>query len=199
MWGEKLKFNRVANDKTARYIIQSLEIIPPKIKRLVDETGMQIYCFNEGFKPSTIGLLSPSAAFFDDGRSANEISAFYAGSNITCLFDEDIYFQVRNNEKAFSTVLHEYGHAVDRALALKGRSKEWMNSDGDRNIITGWRKGYALDEYAAINPREYFAQAFMAYFNNLIGYKPWSYREHTRLELMQKDRNMFDYLKELAR
>jgi hypothetical protein len=188
----------VANDKTAHYIVKSLEIIPPRIKRLVDETGMQIYCFNEKFKPSTIGLLSSSAEFFDDGRSANEASAFYADGNVVCLFDKDVFFSEQNSEKAFSTVLHEYGHAVDYALALKNKSKYWYNSSDDESIFAGWKKHLALDEYAETNPAEYFAQAFMAYFNDLTGYKPWSYREHTRTELIQRDRNMFDYIKGLT-
>ena len=193
-----MRFNRVANDETARYIVQSLEIIPPKIKRLVDETGMQIYCFNEKFKPSEIGLLSPSATSFD-GKPENEVSAFYADGNITCLFDEDIYFPVRNDEKAFSTVLHEYGHAVDYALALKNKSKYWYNSSDEESIYAGWEKHLALDEYADTSPAEYFAQAFMAYFMDRVGYKPWSYREHTRLELMRRDRNMFDYMEAFAK
>ena len=194
-----MRFNRVANDETARYIVKSLEIIPPKIKRLVDETGMQIYCFNETFKPSGIGLLSPSEAYSDDGRSENETSAFYAGGNITCLFDDDIYFSIRNEEKAFSTILHEYGHAVDYALAQKEKSKNYFLSCDNNVIRKGWEKRFALDEYADKAPYEYFAQAFMAYFNDMVGYKPWSYREHTRLELMQRDRNMFDYIKALAK
>lgn len=192
-----MRFNRVANDKAAYYIVQSLEIIPQKIKRIVDETGMQIYCFNKGFKPSKIGLLS-SSEVFEDGRSGNETSAFYACGNVMCLFDEDIYFPVRNDEKAFSTVLHEYAHAVDHALAVKDNSRSFYLSCDNKFIRRGWEKHLALDEYADTNPAEYFAQAFMAYFMDRTGYNPWSYREHTRSELMKRDRNMFDYIKAIV-
>ena len=193
----KLRFNRVANDETARYIVKSLEIIPPKIKRLVDETGMQIYCFNKGFKPSAIGLLQPYSTFAD-GRSEDEISAFYAHGNVICFFDEDVFYPEQNNEKAFSTVLHEYGHAVDHALAVRNDPESFFISYGNGTIREGWEKHKALDEYADTNPMEYFAQAFMAYFMDRTRYIPWNYREHTRLELMRRGRNMFDYIKSLA-
>jgi hypothetical protein len=67
-------------------------------------------------------------------------------------------------------------------------------------ILHGWKQQKGLDCYANIDPMEYFAQGFMAYmYSNLETYKPWSYREHTRQELKEKDSDLYYLIDNLVK
>jgi hypothetical protein len=145
--------------------------------------------FSKNYKPSWIGLLDKNDKF-TDGRFVDETAAYFAKDKSIFIFEDDV--KPYGKEKAFSTFLHEYGHALDHALGVSN-----FISYLDDNIYRGYENQKGLDSYANLNSAEYFAQAFMAYTQDKSTYKPWSYREHTRLELKQRDRNMFDYFKAL--
>jgi len=154
-----MRFVRVANAQTASKVLNDLKTIPQKLIDITNEFGTQIYCFNERFKPSYIGL-AQEGDHLGDGRSLDEVSHY------------------DHQEKA----LYIFDHC----------------SMIDPDIIKGWKKQKGLDCYANTNPREYFAQAFMAYmYSNLETYKPWSYREHTSQELKEKNSEMYYYLKNI--
>jgi hypothetical protein len=188
-----MRFVRVANAQTASKVLNDLKTIPQKLIDITNEFGTQIYCFNERFKPSYIGLVQ-EGDHLGDGRSLDEVSHYNHQEKALYIFDhciEDI------GEKAFSTIIHEYAHALDRALGCRIKQNKYL-SMVDPDIIKGWKKQKGLDCYANTNPREYFAQAFMAYmYSNLETYKPWSYREHTSQELKEKNSEMYYYLKNI--
>lgn len=182
-----INFRRVATDLTAEKTVNELKVIPKQLINIACQTGIEIYCFNKSCYPSWIGLMEKDQ--FDDGRSTDDTACFLTDKKAIILYDWDM-----DEEEGFSTVLHEFGHAIDYALGLR-TGKGTFLSTIDSNIYSGWMKGNALDSYADINPREYFAQAFMAYYTNkLTTYKPWSYRAHTKEELFAKDNDMYMYL-----
>lgn len=189
-------FDRVANLKTSSKVLNELEMIPSKALQILNEFGVKIYCFDNNFKPSCIGLIDRELVA-EDGRSLNETSLYLPKHKAILIHDCDI--EEEKNEIAFSTILHEIGHAFDHALGNKIGGNKFL-SYIEPKIYEGWQNNKALDWYADINPCEYFAQAFMAYVNTGIGnYKPLSYREHTIEELKIKDSDMFYYLNSLLR
>lgn len=186
-------FNRVANIDTARDVLNELKKIPQNLINITNEFGLQICCFNEKFKPSWIGLCDESA-LVSYNRNANETACYRHKKRCIWIFDKDFE---DIGEKAYSSIIHEFAHALDHALGHKMGKNNFL-SMVDSNIFTGWEKKRGLDWYANINPLEYFAQAFMAYiYSDKETYKPWSYREHTQQELKEKDSDMFYYLKNL--
>lgn len=187
-----MQFNRIANIETAHKVLNELKVIPEKLLKITDEFGLQIYCFNKILYPSYIGLIDKNL-LTSDGRSYDNTACYNPKYKSIFIYDtdfEDI------GEKAYSAILHEYGHALDNALSIKQGKDDWL-SYIDQDIYKGWKQGKSLDWYANTNPLEYFAQAFMAYLYDL-NYNPWSYREHTKAELKEKDPNMFYYLQALT-
>lgn len=186
-----MKFGRVANESTAIDIKNELSIVPKHLINLVTQMGIQIFCFNESFTPSWIGVQKKIT--FDDSRTTDETACFLHDKKIISLFDCDV-----DDELGFSTTLHEFGHALDFALAMKDGKKGFM-TDNNKDIIKGWKKQKGLDWYANLNPCEYFAQGFMAYCQaNIPLYNPRSYRAHTREELKEKDSDLFYYIQSLC-
>jgi hypothetical protein len=188
-----MRFVRVANNQTASKVLNDLKMIPQKLIDITSEFGTRIYCFNDRLKPSYIGLVDKDDKL-NDGRSLDETSHYNHQKKAIYIFD---YCIKDMGEKAYSTIIHEYAHALDHALGCKIKQNEIL-SMVDAGIIKRWEKQKGLDCYANIDPLEYFAQAFMAYmYSNLETYKPQSYREHTRQELKEKDSDMYYYLKNL--
>lgn len=188
-----MQFNRVANTETARRVLFELKKIPKGLLNITDEFGLQIYCFDKTLYPSYIGLIDKKL-LSSDGRSYDDTAYYDPKYKSIFIYDtdfEDI------GEKAFSTILHEYGHALDDALGTQNDKNSWL-SYIDSDIYKRWQQGKGLDWYANTNPLEYFAQAFMAYMNDIGNYKSWSYREHTRRELKVKDTDMFDFFNALC-
>lgn len=186
-----MRFNRVANEHTANYMIDRLKVVPKHLIDLVTEQGIQTYCFNEKCYPSYIGLAEKET--FDDGRTSDSISCFMSNKKAILLFDYDC-----DDELGFSTILHEFGHALDYSLGIKSGNGTYL-SYTNNNILEGFHQKKGLDWYANTDPCEYFAQAFMAFYEKgLSTYKPWSYRAHTREELFEKDNNMYNILLNLT-
>jgi len=186
-----LRFGRVANDNTANYILEKMKVIPKHLIDIVKEQGIKTYCFNESCSPSYIGLREKE--IFEDGRTIDEAACFMSDKKAISLFDCDC-----DEELGYCTTLHEFGHALDYALGIKSGNKNYL-SYADNIILKGWQKQRGLDWYANLNPQEYFAQAFMAFFQrNIPLYKSWSYRAHTKEELFLKDNDMFCILKEIG-
>lgn len=182
-----MKFGRVANENTANYILEKLKVVPKHLIDIVDEQGIKIYCFNKNFYPSYIGLAEKEA--FEDGRTTDKTACFMGDKKVISLFDEDC-----NEELGFCGTLHEFGHALDYSLGIK-LGNEGFLSHADKNIFKGWQKQKGLDWYANLNQCEYFAQAFMAFFqDDMPLYKPWSYRAHTKEELFLRDNDMYNLL-----
>lgn len=180
-------FDRVAEFKTANQILNESKIIPKKAMEFVNDFGTKIYCFNENFKPSTIGL-TDKEAMTDDGRKYDDTSSYWPKYNAIFIHQKDL--EIERDEIAFSTIIHEFGHALDLALGNK-LGKDTYLSCIEPGIFKRWRDSKALDYYGNINTVEYFAEAFMAYcYKGLENYKPWSYREHTISELKNKDSDM---------
>ena len=182
-----MQFGRVANEHRANYMINKLKVVPKHLIDLVKEQGIKIYCFNEKCYLSYIGLADKET--FKDGRTTDETSCFMPVEKAISVFDCDYFEEI--NELGFCTDLHEFGHALDYSLGAKLGSKYYL-SWNNKDILKGWIHDKGLDWYANQNPHEYFATAFMAFYEKgLSTYKPWSYREHTREELFEKDNDMY--------
>lgn len=189
-----MRFERVAQIKTANQVVRELQMVPKKALEIVNDFGTKIYCFDKDFKPSWIGLVDKCDTS-EDKRSLNDTSLYYLKYKATFIHEIDL--KEAENEKAYSTILHEFGHALDHALGNKNGEDCYL-SYVEPKIYEGWQQDKGLDWYANLDPAEYFAQAFMAYcYTGLENYKPWSYREHTREELKLKDSDMFYFLKSL--
>lgn len=187
-----MKFNRVTDSETARIVLNELKVIPPKLIDITNEFGISVYCFNKNYKASWIGLCDKNEDL-NDGRLIDEVSCYMPQYKAIIIYSPDI--KDDEDEDAFSTIVHEYAHALDDALGNRNGKKDYL-SYINTDIYKRWEQGKGLDCYANINPVEYFAQAFMAYIMDK-NYKPWSYREHTRQELKEKDGDMFYYLRDL--
>lgn len=184
-----IKFNRVGTTQTARNVLNELKVIPQHLLNITDNFGIHTYCFNKIVYPSWIGLLEKSNT--KDGRDYDETACFCSWNKAILLYDWDF----DESEVAFSTVLHEYAHALDYALGSNIKKNTFL-SDIHPDIQKGWKKQKGLDWYANLNEHEYFAQAFMAYFQqDKELYKPKKYYEHTYGELKEKDSNMFYLIK----
>ena len=181
-----MRFNRVANINTANYTLERLKVVPKHLINIVREQGIQIYCFNEKLYPSYIGLDEKS--IYEDGRSSDETSCFIPSKKVIELFDWDC-----DEEKGFSVALHEFAHALDYSLGMKIGKDNYL-SCVEPKIYKGWQNNKALDWYADLNPCEYFAQAFMAFFQDIPTYKTKSYRSHTKEELFLKDNDMYNVI-----
>lgn len=189
-----MQFERVADIKTANEVLNDINRIPTKALKIINEFGTKIYCFNKDFKPSWIGLIDKSE-ISSDGRHLNDTSLYLPDDRAILIHDSDLKEEVQ--EKAFSTTLHEIGHALDYALGYKEGYNYAISCFEDR-IYKGWQNNKGLDWYANSNPQEYFAQAFMAYcYKDIPLYRPYSYREHTREELIEKDNKLYCYLKSI--
>jgi Mlc titration factor MtfA (ptsG expression regulator) len=188
-----MNFIRVANKETAIKTIKELEIITPKLINLTTQFGINTYCFDKQLYPSWIGLLKKSNTF--DGRSYDETACFLSWHKSILLYDWDF----DESEYAFSTVIHEYAHALDYTLGSMLKEDTFL-SNIHPTIYNGWQKQRGLDCYANLNPREYFAQAFMAYFQkDKERYKPKKYYEHTCEELKEKDNDMYYFIDNLVK
>lgn len=180
-----MKFIRVANSETARKTLNELKVIPQKLIDLTSDFGINIYCFNKKLYPSWIGLFQKWNT--SDGRNYDETACFSPYHKSIILYDWDF----DESEFAFSTVIHEYAHALDYVLGSKIKKDTYL-SEIHPDILKGWKKQKGLDWYANLNPHEYFAQAFMAFFQeDKELYKPKVYYEHTKGELKEKDSNMY--------
>lgn len=187
-----IKFNRVGTTETARKVLNDLKIIPQHLLDITNEFGVNTYCFNKNIFPSWIGLLEKSNR--KDGRNNDETACFCPWSKSILIYDWDF----DDSEIAFSTTLHEYAHALDYALGSRIKHDSFL-SEIHPDIQKGWKKQKGLDWYANLNEHEYFAQAFMAYFQqDKELYKPKIYYEHTCEELKEKDSNMFYLIKGLV-
>lgn len=184
-------FNRVANANTARNILNELKIIPKHLLDITNQFGIHTYCFNEKLYPSWIGLFDK--VNIADRRDYDKKACFSPNHKSIIIYDWDF----DKSEYAFSAVIHEYAHALDYALGSQYKEDAFL-SEIDPDIQKGWKKNRGLDWYAKLNSLEYFAQAFMAYFQEGKElYKPKKYYEHTQQELKEKDPDMFYYLKNL--
>jgi hypothetical protein len=179
--------------ETAIKTINELRIIPQKLLDLTTQFGINTYCFNKQLYPSWIGLMKKSNTF--DGRSYDETACFLPWHKSILLYDWDF----DESEYAFSTAIHEYAHALDYSLGSILKSDIYL-SEIHPIIQNGWKKQKGLDLYANLNPHEYFAQAFMAYFQKDKGrYKPKIYYEHTCEELKSKDSDMYYFIDALIK
>ncbi len=189
-----MRFERVAQIKTANQVLHELQRVPKKALKVVNDFGIKIYCFDKDFKPSRIGLCNKND-ISDDGRLWDDTACY--GLKYKAIFIHQHDFEEEKNEKDFSGIIHEIGHALDHALGNKLGKNNYL-SHIESKIYTGWQNDKGLDCYANSDLAEYFAQAFMAYcYTGLENYKPWSYREHTKEELRIKDNDMFCFFKSL--
>ena len=188
-----MRFDRVANKETAIKTIKELEIIPQKLIDLTTQFGINTYCFNKQLYPSQIGLLNKINT--PDGRSFDETACFIPWRKAIALYDWDF----DESEYAFSTVIHEYAHALDYTLGSILKEDTFL-SNINPIILNGWKKQKGLDWYANLNPHEYFAQAFMAYYQkDKYRYKPKIYYEHICEELKDKDDDMYYFIDNLIK
>ena len=183
-----MNFSRVANKETAIKTIKELEIIPQKLIDLTTQFGVNTYCFNKQLYPSWIGLLEKRN--IPDGRSYDETACFIYWRKAIVLYDWDF----NDSTYAYSTVVHEFAHALDYTLGSILR-KDTFLSNINPIILNGWKKQKGLDWYANLNQHEYFAQTFMAYFHKSnYRYKPKIYYEHNCEELKERDSDMYYFI-----
>jgi hypothetical protein len=133
-----MNFIRVANKETAIKTIKELEIIPQKLIDLTTHFGINTYCFDKQLYPSWIGLMKKSNTF--DGRSYDETACFLPWHKSILLYDWDF----NESEYAFSTVIHEYAHALDYTLGSTIKPDSFL-SEINPIIKSGWLKQKGLD------------------------------------------------------
>lgn len=113
-----------------------------------------------------------------------------------CLFPDNIIQIVdyKNQDEEWqdftSLIIHEIAHVIDYLL---GQNGFWS----DKNIEM---LKIPLDDYAAIDNREQFAQAFEGYFQpSSKKQKSWWKYWHTRDEVFKKEPKLFEFFGELLK
>ena len=92
-------------------------------------------------------------------------------------------------EFAFNTFAHEFGHQVHRS----GLSRE-QQGQVDALYAAAVRANRCLDYYAATNVEEYFAQGYEAFVSPVKRGCLTETARHTRAELAETDRGLYDFL-----
>lgn len=176
-------YKRIAKPQIGYFIKRILSKISLPIRKLVElDFGLAVYGFDNNLKPSWLGIrgeFDDSVAF---GRAIEDCSCYAWDLRSILIHEKDL-------DEA--TVFHEYGHALDWALGFRAGQNRPISSSLEE-IIRAFKKGCALDWYAAINPQEYFATAFAAYINDL-GDRLGTFAAHTRAELKEKDPMMLKF------
>lgn len=155
----------------AVHLREELKLMPRRLVRTVKDAGFDFYLCGGRATGRFMGLPAfPDVT--DDGRD-------YAVTSHVCPNQRRVYlYETVAREDGFSVVHHEFAHALDFALG----------SPSLKHF-----RGTPLDWYAALNPRERFAQAFCAYFMPDRSPTPW-YAVHTQQELRQKEPDLYAYL-----
>jgi hypothetical protein len=93
---------------------------------------------------------------------------------------------------AWNTFYHEFGHFVQQSLLYPhelAKLNQLYSTAKDKNLY--------LDDYAAQNKAEYFAQGVEAYLSESKGADTWKYSRHTKEELETKDPDLAAFIKSL--
>lgn len=122
-------------------VCEAYDQLPDKVKDIMDEEGYQVY---------VVDVIDNKAEGMLLGRT-------YYGYKVIKILNRN-YFVER-------TVLHEYGHALDKALKFNHISK----TDEFKQIYLNEKANFKVDEnrdYYVEDITEYFAQAFAEYIQN---------------------------------
>lgn len=163
--------------------------LPESLIDLIRDGGFQIYIVDRD--PKWIGIKG----------SEDRIGEEYKYS---CYCDYINHLIVMNSQSfdpadLFSTTIHEIAHALDHVITDTLKTNFWFMSE-DHIRFPVWDmycNDNALDWYADINSREYFAQALEAYHQpeRTKHYQSYYY-EHTIDELAYKDPDLFRFIQE---
>jgi len=194
-----INFGAIASKNLADYVIKQMSKVPKHLIDIVNKSGVKFYICDNKTNVLTLGLKKKEELKLEDGRSLINTSHFSAENKsiILCKHTYDDYKEEGYETETYQTAIHEFAHALDFALTVNN-SDYWFHSEENEDIYKSWKNGKSLDWYAALNPMEHFAQAFMAYTNDNL-HKTKSYMQHTRKELKQKDKDMYYYLEDLFR
>jgi len=172
-----MKVVKCYHSKAKAWIESQIKRIPPPIREILKDVS--IYCFRTD--ASVDGTISRNRRT-TDGRPSCHTSHFNEELNAIILFAKDVCIE----EGAFNMFLHEVGHALDWQL---GQKRFYISEYLDC--------GESLDKYAALNPREQFAQAFEAWFRPHRR-STSSELEHTKEEVLEKAPKLFELLQGLG-
>jgi len=176
-----LNIQRTVNDKFVDKVKEALSPVPDHLSLFLRDKGVKFYLLNESLSPQYIGIKTFSPSDFNSetilGRDVNLTSC--------CIYEfETKKIEIRMFDTDPTDIRHEFGHALDGALDFISYRHSFQ--------------GEPLDWYAAINPQERFAQAFDAYFTD-----PETKIEdeftHTKLELFQKEPDLFRLIDTIAK
>lgn len=151
------------SQRAAEFIRSELLVVPDHLLHMVSESGVRWYSLPSDDRYRFHAIYQSPAAR----------SHYALDTRRVCLIDE------LERDHGFSTVLHEFAHALDHVL-------DWAS-------MRMTFRGEPLDWYAALNPRERFAQAFEAYHRDEREPTPW-YAVHTRLDLRRQEPDLYAFL-----
>lgn len=167
--------------------IKELSIFPKWISNGLFKNGFKIAIHDKDIIENGIILKN-----YDNdtllGRTASKTTAISFPEYLLNVVDFEK--QDREYEEFTSMIIHEISHAIDYFL---GENDFW--SIENRTIL-----GMPIDDFAAINPLEQFAQALEGYFqseNKRTG-SYWKYW-HTKDEVYEKAPKLFEYFGQLLK
>ncbi len=165
------------HSKAKTWIESQIRRIPFPIRKILREVG--VYCFRTD--ASVDGTVSRKRKT-TDGRLSCHTSHFNEELDAIILFAKDVCIE----EGTFNMFLHEVGHALDWHL---GHKKFYISEYIDC--------GEPLDEHAALNPREQFAQAFEGWFRLRKRLNPSEF-EHSKEDVKEKAPELYKLFQSLG-
>lgn len=165
---------------------KELNIIPKYLSNCLFNGGLKLEIYDKEI--TNIGIRR--FHFCDSllGRDIAHVSAVIFPENIIQIVD------YKNQDEKWqeftSTIIHEIAHALDYCL---GDNDFWSHENKDMLMSP-------LDDFAALNPREQFAQAFESYFiPDLKKQKIWWKYWHTKGEVFKKEPRLFEFFQQILR
>jgi hypothetical protein len=163
-----------------------LLVFPDWISKCLIDSGFSLQMHRDQLTIN--GVVQKWEADYLQGRDPSKTTCVRFPENILYMINE--HNRTEKEREFSSTIRHEVSHAIDWFL---GKGFYWSEENPEMLVEP-------LDDYAAINPREQFAQALEGFFQseNKKDASFWKYW-HTRDEVYKKEPKLFDFFNQLLK
>jgi hypothetical protein len=158
-------------------------LFPSHLQRRIRRVSGGVWIWETPWLPSYYGIVEKGR------RCGNKLM----DSNQAAWFNPDDCIIYMPDTMGNQVLLHEFAHLLDHALAKDGYFYFTTSKDFHRV----WKRGTPINWYAAINPREYFAEGVTAYLLGDLGGRTDDGRSVDRRGLKDKDPVLYTLLDDI--